>query len=249
VKKTVTANQLQSARAGIFDGSIERRQVIARAWLARARSDLARLNDALRATARGYRETREAWTGRVCAPDEQPMVDIELQSQADRMRLRGIATTVLEVIFAGLVAAFSLSFNVYISSLAGALVAVLLVLAIEGVHLRLYRSDRPASSRAKVERSLTVSALIFGLGFIPFLVARTVPEAAVVANVTVAIATVGLTLTSAFLFILSFLLSWSRRFTRAYDALLQEIEETTQFAREVETLLRQKEARIVTFAR
>lgn len=245
----MSPDEIRSASADIYDGSVQRRQVIARAWLEKARSDLIHLNELRDSIAAAYREHVEAWTGRVCAPGERPAELGEFQAQADRMKLCAVAATILEIMLAALVAAWSLNFTTHVSALAGGIIAVLLVLTVEGVHLSAYRPDHPAASRTAVHRWLRIAFAVFAVGIIPLLVSRTAPEAASLANVALPVVTVGLTLTSAFLFILSFMLSWSRRYTRRYAAVLHEIQETARFIHELESLLRQKDVRIATFAR
>jgi hypothetical protein len=213
----------------ILDGSPRSRREMAASYKRKAELDLVQIDGGLGETAYEYQRKREAWTG-MTPPDRKiPPVPTRAITRARTVWAAGVAALLLELLFAGFLASWLFAFPWYAAVPIAIVVAILLMVVIEGAASRVYREERPRESLRVFERLVGVT---FGISFFalaPLVLVRTIPELAWAVGPALAILSLSQPALSAFFFLTARVAGWEEVLGRRFWKLRKEQAETKRF--------------------
>jgi hypothetical protein len=216
----------------LHDGPPRRRRERATLWLPVLRQEIENRGQRLRRVVAQYRDALELRTGLEAGPDDIPHVDAEDRRKAFWTRFGGFAVLIIEIILAVGLSIWSLTLWPILAGILGAIVAIAWTLGSLGVHYGRGDAGRPEASLQAARRGVGVSFYVGLVGFVPLLLARTVPEAALLTGIATAVISLGFSSLAAYLFLLAFLIAWAEPYAKEYATLQAEIAVTQQLLEE-----------------
>jgi hypothetical protein len=228
----MTQRGMDFVRGQLRDGRPRVRRERASLWVSVLSSDLKAKTQRLSQVVADYRDALELRTGIEADQSDLPHVDAEDRRKAFWNRAGGFAVLVIETILAVGLSIWSLTLWPILSGIVGAVVAIAWTLGSLGVHYGRGDAGRPEASLQAARRGAGVSFYVGLVGFVPLLLARTVPEAALLTGIATAVISLGFSSLAAYLFLLAFLIAWAEPYAKEYATLQAEIALTQQLVEE-----------------
>ena len=216
----------------LHDGRPRARRERASLWILLLASVIDAKTQRLSQVVSDYRDALELRTGMESGQSDFPHVDAEDRRKALWARVGGFAVLVIETILAVGLSIWSLTLWPIVSGIVGGVIAIAWTLGSLGVHYGRGDAGRPEASLQAARRGAGVSFWVGLVGFVPLLLARTVPEAALLTGIATAVISLGFSSLAAYLFLLAFLIGWAEPYTIEYSGLQAEIALTRQLAQE-----------------
>lgn len=228
----MTLRDMNTIRSEFRTGPPRVRRERASLWLSVLKAEVQSIDLNLVQVATKYREALEVRSGIESRPTDIPHADPEETRKAHWVRIGAFAVLVIEMVLAVAISVWSLVLWHVLAGIIGSVVAVSWTLGSLGVHYGRCDAEDPMAARRSVRRGAWVSFLVGLIGLIPLLLARSVPEIAVVTGFATAVVSLGLSSLAAYLFVLAFLIDWARPYVGEHSRLRHELSLTVQLLKE-----------------
>jgi hypothetical protein len=237
----MTESVLQQAQREIEDGSPDRRESVARTWIARIAALRHPVVEKREAVSGEFRETKEAWSGKRLPMDTIPYAEREEEEKSRLLRLSAVAALTLEVLLAVFASITFLAFFWPIAAVIGVLIAVLLAVQIKGLLITKWDPELPRRSVRTLTAWVWLSFLVSIFGIAVLFFARTNLWAAPLLYLVLPILSVSLPMLAGALFVLSHVYGRFGRLERLHAQLHEQVVELDQLLRELRRYIQRRE--------